>query len=577
MEILNYDFTSEGKIKVLDHPLGQNWPVVYLIHNKTSIYVGETNNFFARFGQHLDNPARKKLTNMTVIYDEEFNKSAILDIEQSLIRLFSADEKYTLLNGNSGQSAKHNYYQREKYLNKIEGSENEKGIWTLLEEIGLAKNGYSSIVNSDLFTYSPYTSLTLEQEAICYSVVEDLIDGLENHRYRGTSCIVDGVAGTGKTIIGVYLVALLVNANKQLVDIDENADLDTSSVKLRALHKLREYVRKHGEIKIAYVLPMTSIRKTIKKVFRLSKNGLKASMVKGPTEIVDEMYDIIIVDEAHRLSKRENIGWMGAFDGACKKLNLDPQQSNCLDWIVKCSKCRVLFYDPTQRIKRSDITPLDLRTSLENSFMHTYQLTTQMRCVAGSGYSNYLAQIFDCSQETKMHFAKADIKLFVSATEMIDAIKTKNDKYGLSRVVAGYSWEWKTKGLSREESIKQGAYDISLEGKQYVWNVTNCEWILRKDSINEIGCVHTTQGYDLNYVGVIFGREIDYDPVRNEIVIDKDLFFDKNVKLGSTDEETKSFVLNAYKVMMTRGIKGCYIYCCNPNLREYFKRFFDFI
>ena len=116
-----------------------------------------------------------------VIYDDEFNKSAILDIEQSLIRMFSAEDSYELLNANSGQSSKHNYYQREKYLNKIEGSPQEKGIWSYLQELGLVKNDYSSIVNSDLFTYSPYTSLTVEQEAICYQVVSDLIEGLEEY------------------------------------------------------------------------------------------------------------------------------------------------------------------------------------------------------------------------------------------------------------------------------------------------------------------------------------------------------------------------------------------------------------
>ena len=120
-------------------------------------------------------------------------------------------------------------------------------------------------------------------------------------------------------------------------------------------------------------------------------------------------------------------------------------------------------------------------------------------------------------------------------------------------------------------------HDITLEGKKYTWNATNCEWILRKDSINEIGCVHTTQGYDLNYVGVIFGKEIDYDPSLNEIVINEHSFFDKNVKIGSSPEELKTFILNAYKVMLTRGIKGCYIYCCNTKLQEYLKRFFDFI
>lgn len=577
MEIKQYDFTIYGRNKVLDHPYGKDWPVVYLIHNQKQLYVGETSNFYVRFGQHLDNPSKKKLKSVKVIYDEEFNKSAVLDIEQSLIRMFGADEKFELLNGNSGQSAKHNYYQRERYLNKIEGSSQEKGIWDYLGEMGLTENEYANIVNSDLFTYSPYTSLTFEQEAICYAAVEDLINGLENYKDRGTTCIIDGVAGTGKTIIGVYLAALFINANNKRIDSYEEADTDSTSEKLRAIHKLRQYIEKHGEIKLAYVLPMTSIRKTIKKVFRLSKNGLKSEMVMGPTDIVDEMYDIIIVDEAHRLSKRKNIGWMGAFDNACAKLKLNPNESNCLDWIVKCSKCRVLFYDSKQRIKNSDITPLEMRRSLENSTMIQYRLVTQMRCSAGTSYMEYLDKVFNCTQEYKKGFEKFDLKLFLNPTVMIDSIKDKNKKLGLSRVVAGYSWEWKSKGLTYEQAKEKNIYDITLDGKNYTWNATNSEWILRSDSINEIGCVHTTQGYDLNYVGVIFGKEIDYDKETNNIVVYRNLFFDTNVKNGSSDEELKEFILNAYKVMLARGIKGCYIYCCNENLRDYLKKYFDFI
>ena len=577
MEIREYSFDQNGKYDVLSHPMGKDWPVVYLIHNNDTLYVGETNNFFMRFGQHLENPERKKLKEIKVIYDDEFNKSAILDIEQSLIRMFSADKKYKLQNANLGQSAKHNYYQREKYLNKIEGSAQEKGIWKRLEELGMVDSDYSSIVNSDLFTYSPYTSLTLEQEVVCYGVVEDLIEGLENYHHRGTSCIVDGSAGTGKTIIGVYLMALLVSANNKQISATVEDDTDMSSEKFRALHKLRQYIEKHGEIKIAYVLPMTSIRKTIKKVFQMSKNGLKASMVVGPTDVADEKYDIVIVDEAHRLPKRKNIGWMGAFDNICRRLNIAPETSNCLDWIVACSKCRVLFYDSKQRVRASDITPLEMRTSLENSQTIKYKLATQMRCAAGTSFVDYLEDVFNCTQENKRDFEKYDLKLFDHAPTMIKQIKEMNNQIGLCRVVAGDSWEWKTKGMSRTDAEKRGIYDIWLDGETYVWNNTGQEWILREESINEIGCIHTTQGYDLNYVGVVFGREIDYDPISNEIVVYKDLFCDKNAKIGSTDDEIKMFILNAYKVMMTRGINGCYIYACNKNLREYLKKFIDII
>jgi hypothetical protein len=103
--------------------------------------------------------------------------------------------------------------------------------------------------------------------------------------------------------------------------------------------------------------------------------------------------------------------------------------------------------------------------------------------------------------------------------------------------------------------------------------MSNIEWILREDSIDEIGCIHTSQGYDLNYVGVIFGYEIDYDKVNNRIVIDSSKFYDMNVKKATDEETVRKYIINAYKVMMTRGIKGCYVYACNPSFNEYLKRF----
>ena len=99
-------------------------------------------------------------------------------------------------------------------------------------------------------------------------------------------------------------------------------------------------------------------------------------------------------------------------------------------------------------------------------------------------------------------------------------------------------------------------------------------WILN-GSPEEIGCIHTTQGYDLNRVGVIIGPEIDYDPKNDEIVIYRDKFYDTKVKEGTSDADLKKYIINAYKVMMARGIQGCYVHACNPNMQAYLSRFID--
>ena len=575
MEIKSFKFSNEGRNLVLNEARGRDWPVVYLINNKKYLYIGETSNFFNRFRQHLDDKQKRELKDIHVIFDGEFNKSATLDIEQILIRMCSADQKFNLLNGNAGQSSRHNYYQRETYLNKIEGTKEEKGIWNCLRDLNLANSTYESIVNSDLFTYSPYTALTVEQEDVCYNVLNDLLNGLRKKSKYGTTCVINGVIGTGKTVLAIYIMSLLANANSKTIDIFKDEEsFEYATFKNKILHRLKKYVEDNGELKIGYVLPMTSIRATLKTVFNKSRNGLKGKMVIGPTDVVNEQFDILLVDESHRLPKRKNIGWMNQFNKCCKKLNMNPETTNTLDWIVAKSKHRILFYDSDQTIKPSDISTEEFARSLSKTKIKEYTLTSQMRCEGGKSYVDYLDRIFKCSITNKEHIKKYGIKVFDDPNEMIESIKKQNEKYGLCRNVAGYAWKWKTKGRSLDEIKNQGLYDIKFGNKIYCWNMTNKEWILRKESINEIGCIHTTQGYDLNYVGVILGKEIDYDPVNNQILINADNFYDVNVKKSTTSEQLKRYIINAYKVMMGRGVKGCYIYACNKNMNEYLKKCF---
>ena len=167
---------------------------------------------------------------------------------------------------------------------------------------------------------------------------------------------------------------------------------------------------------------------------------------------------------------------------------------------------------------------------------------------------------------------------------MVTSIKRLDDEYGLCRNAAGYSWVWKSSIKAKknkalgiktyDDIISHGLEDIDICGHKYVWNMTTDGFILSDNAKNEIGCIHTMQGYDLNYVGVIFGKEIDYDPIKNEIIILRKKFKDKKANKG-TDEEVKKYIVNAYKVLMSRGIKGCYMYACNDNLRKYLSTFVE--
>ena len=150
---------------------------------------------------------------------------------------------------------------------------------------------------------------------------------------------------------------------------------------------------------------------------------------------------------------------------------------------------------------------------------------------------------------------------------MVSAIKHKDKEHGLCRVVAGYSWKWVSKV---DKSLK----DININGTKLQWNTVNEDWVNSKNSIDEVGCIHTIQGYDLNYAGVIFGEEIKYDP-NNGISIDKSKYYDLQGKTAlKTEDSLKEYILNIYTTLMTRGIKGTYVYVCDKGLRDYLKQYF---
>lgn len=580
MEIREFAFSREGLRDLSAHAKGQNWPVVYLINNdkltKKELYIGETTSASGRFRQHLnDKEARRRgrhtLESIRFIFDDQFNKSAILDIEQTLIQMFMADQKYVLQNRNGGQSCKHNYYQRALYQAKVDE------IWSQLKTFQIVNNDVASIRNSNLFKYSPYNTLTPEQEQVSYDILYDIMDCL-NKGETGTS-VLSGIAGTGKSIVLIHMMYTLMSAmtvtfNDEGLSPEEHLEL---GMRISLVNSIKKYVeRQKCALKIAFVVPMTSIRMTFKGVFSASKgSGLKASMVIGPQEVLKDDYDIVFVDESHRLSRRKAITSYGSFDKACKSLGLNKNTATQLDMIQKKSKYSVLVYDENQTVKASDLTPDQFKAALKWRDRHQKRcLLSQMRCEGGSFYTSYLDDIFQMKSPAKQGIDCYDFKLWNDPNAMIREIKKKDAELSLCRTVAGYSWRWKSKSCSTvEEAVRKGKEDIDLEGIKYVWNMSNQEWILREGAENEIGCIHTTQGYDLNYVAVVFGKEIDYDETTDSIVINKSKFYDAKVKSGVSDAELKNYIINSYKVMMTRGIKGCYVYACNPRLQNYLKRF----
>lgn len=317
---------------------------------------------------------------------------------------------------------------------------------------------------------------------------------------------------------------------------------------------------------------MTPLRKTLKKVFTaIDKNKFK-NIVIGPGHVTKYEYDVIICDETHRLAQYKNIANRGNFKEKCEELGIDKNTSTQLDWITMKSKYKVLFYDGKQTVKASDIPKEKMDELIKKNSDKCYALTTQLRCKSGELFLENIDKLFECSLKNKIESSKEfEIKVFDNPNEMIKKIKELDKKIGLCRNVAGYDWDWKSKNKSIEEIKKQDLYDFNFDGKKYIWNHIKEGWIISSNAVNEIGCIHTVQGYDLNYVGVIIGPDLSYNKEKNKIEAHIDRLKDLNVKKATEDDKVQEYIINTYKVLLERGIKGCYVYACDESMQEYLK------
>lgn len=558
-EIKNFEFNVLGTEQIKNLKYGTNWPVVYILNGKKEAYVGETTSAYKRMQQHSKNKARKTIETVNIIYDSEFNKSAILDIEALLINYMSADQKYTLQNKTSGISSENDYYNRKKYLDKFDG------IWNQLIKKGLANHNRLFLENLDIFKFSPYKTLTEDQYSTAIDIVKTIFD--KKIKDEKQTFVVSGKPGTGKSVLAVFLMKFLTESHDSVGDYGFDSDnVDFSNI-------MNLMINYQGDMKIGLVVPMQSLRKTLKTVFSQIK-GLKASMVIGPSEVAKKHYDILIVDEAHRLRRKVNLmpGLANAFNNINEKLNI--QDGDELDWIMKQSDYQIFFYDANQSVKPSDVRKEKFSKLLDSVGIIQYSLSSQMRVQGGDYYISAIYSLLDQSLAKVIKPQNYELKLFDDVDEMINQIKLKEEIDGLCRVVAGYAWSWKTKKLSYETIKKENITDIQINQYHYIWNHADKDWVNSANAINEIGCIHTIQGYDLNYVGVIVGPEIKYDEETDKIYIDAKQYCDINGKKSVKDlNELFDYIKNIYKVLLTRGIKGTYIYVCDESLRKYFKKY----
>lgn len=378
--------------------------------------------------------------------------------------------------------------------------------------------------------------IMIDEQKVAYEEILRL-SLLSQTDFKKRTIIVQGGPGTGKSVIAVNLLAELT-ARDQMV----------------------QYVSKNSAPRQVY----------LKKLKGQMKKSSVDNMFKGSgtyTETGLNVAHTLLVDEAHRLNEKS-----GMFH------NMGENQ---IKEIIHSAFCSVFFIDESQRVTMDDIgsvEEIEKWAKEEGSELYYLELESQFRCNGSDGYLAWLDDTLDIRHTANydLEGIDFDIRICNSPNEMRNLVIEKNKATNRARILAGYCWEW-----FKKEQNNSNYHDIKINDFEMSWNLGSGEPFAVSDtSINEVGCIHTSQGLEFDYVGVIIGDDMRFE--NGKVVTD----FNRRAK---TDQSLKGIkklykenpelanakadeiIKNTYRTLLTRGMKGCYIYCTDPGMKEYLK------
>lgn len=350
--------------------------------------------------------------------------------------------------------------------------------------------------------------------------------------------IVEGGPGTGKSVVAINLLVDIMSDDMVSLYVTKN-----SAPRNVFFEKLRG-----GEHSLSY----------LKNLFKGSGSFTKSK---------SNEFDAIIVDEAHRLNEKS-----GLFS------NLGENQ---VKEIINASKFSVFFIDKHQKVSLKDYGSVEAIREYAKFFdaeVERIQLTSQFRCNGSEGYLSWLNDVLEIEETANFDGFDFDYDFRVvdSPNELKDLIFEKNKEKNNARLLAGYCWNWIKEGKNNSD-----VHDIEIDDFSMSWNLGNSDtWAIDEDSVNEIGCIHTSQGLEFDYVGVIIGNDMRFDgdhiitDFNQRARTDKSLFGIKKMYKENPEEAMKvadEIIKNTYRTLMTRGMKGCYVYCEDIMLQSYLK------
>jgi hypothetical protein len=436
--------------------------------------------------------------------------------------------------------------QLRKWMEAFVPRKPRKNILFLLENGKLRpSNELIHSVSSMLDGNDEFT--LLDEQEVAFQVIRHHLLPMKDKGERQVF-VVEGGPGTGKSVIAVQLLAEII---------------------------------KQGRMGF-FVAPNRAFRETLvehlargNKGYREDGQALFHSSWNFHQENWDESrkFEILIVDEAHRLKSTAHM-----YKG-----------KNMVDDLVRAARITVFFIDETQRVSWSDIGSIDeIRQAAAcygSKFNAPFQLKAQFRCNGSDSYLNWLDDclgIRETAEFDSWEGAQYEFKVFDTAKELYHALQKRNGS-NKARIVAGYSWEWPTKGRQRGTSLAH----VQADGLGLPWNFDGENWATSKDGINQVGCIHTCQGLEFDWLGILIGDDLVYrdgqvqgDPAKRAKTDASLKGWKKALNEAGEDEGARKAVLDrvdliiksTYKVLLSRGRLGCYVWCADPALREYLKQ-----
>ena len=374
----------------------------------------------------------------------------------------------------------------------------------------------------------------LDEQAVCYDMcVRTMLQCLKDNKKR--TILIQGGPGTGKSVLAVNLLMHFITCACNAAYVTKNSAPRQAFLSILSQNKA-ENIAEIGQL------------------FR-SPFGL--------SQIPANAYDCLIVDEAHRLVKKMYGDWNG-----------ENQVKEC----INASLLTIFMLDEDQAVTTKDIGSVqeiskwckELGSSI--IMREETKLVSQFRCNGSDAYIQFIDNLLQRNSESvpiTLSELNYDFRVFDDACQMRDALREKNAINNKARMVAGYCYDWDVKN-------HRGDVDIRLPGGfQARWNLANDKiWAINPKSFEEVGCIHTAQGLEFDYVGVLIGKDLTFDKETGRVMTDKSAISrdDKSSGIrGADDADARRLILNTYKTLLTRGQKGCYVYCEDEGLREYFK------